>query len=147
MIDQILGRPSPTIRRHQILLVLFFWLWRLYKGDGAPLPPSRTISAAGPRPSSGLARASRRKSWAWKLWVALVGRRAVTWMARINDRLSKLSTPHSPRRRADEGEHFTPYQLILGTLTVVYALRHVGDIFGLGSEFPCPRDVGKADLF
>jgi hypothetical protein len=32
------------------------------------------------------------------------------------------------------GEHFTPYQLILGTLTIVYALRHVGDIFGLGSQ-------------
>ena len=31
-------------------------------------------------------------------------------------------------------EHFTPSQLILGTLTLVYALRHVGDIFGLGSK-------------
>jgi len=31
-------------------------------------------------------------------------------------------------------EHFTPYQLILGSFTLVYALRHVGDLFGLGGE-------------
>ena len=38
---------------------------------------------------------------------------------------------------ADEvTENFTPYQLILGTLTLVYALRHVSDIFGLGGEKP-----------
>ena len=69
MIDQILGRPSPSIRRNQILLVIFFWLWRLYRGDGSLLPPTRTRSAIGPRSSSGLARVTRNKSWAWRFLV------------------------------------------------------------------------------
>ena len=89
MIDQILGRPSPTIRRSQILLVLFFWLWRLYKGDGAPPRGTRTITARSPVQSSGFARATKNKSWAWRLWIALVGRRAVAWMANVNEKLSK----------------------------------------------------------
>jgi len=45
--------------------------------------------------------------------------------------------------KADCVENFTPYQLVLGTLTVVYALRHVGDIFGLGSKLVIPlREPG-----
>ena len=31
-------------------------------------------------------------------------------------------------------EHFTPYQVILGTLTLAYAIRHLDDLFGLGGE-------------
>jgi len=86
MLDQILGRPSPTVRRSQILLVLFFWIWRLYKGDGAPRPGKRIRGSAG---GANLQRALKKKSWAWRLWVALVGRRAVRWIAKINDRLSE----------------------------------------------------------
>ena len=41
-------------------------------------------------------------------------------MAQINDTL----------------KNFTPYQLILGTLTVIYALRHASDIMGLGVPEP-----------
>jgi hypothetical protein len=33
MIDHILGKPSPTFRRVQVFLVIFFWSWRLYVGD------------------------------------------------------------------------------------------------------------------
>lgn len=32
-------------------------------------------------------------------------------------------------------EHFTPYQLILATLTLVYALRHFDDLLGISGEF------------
>lgn len=34
MIDHLLGRPSSSWRRTQVFLVIFFWVWRLYKGDG-----------------------------------------------------------------------------------------------------------------
>ncbi|ORX39743.1 Alpha/Beta hydrolase protein [Kockovaella imperatae] len=130
MIDHILGRPSPSLRRAQILLVLSFWVWRLYKGDGAPRPkptpshgyppvpyPSVRVGAARGA-SSAVGR--RKNGWLVRLWIGLVGRRFVRWIGRVNERL----------------KNFTPYQLILGTLTLVYALRHVSDIFGL--EVPEP---------
>lgn len=33
MIDHILGRPSRSLRRAQVFLIIFFWSWRLYIGD------------------------------------------------------------------------------------------------------------------
>ncbi|GFZ46234.1 hypothetical protein JCM24511_04481 [Saitozyma sp. JCM 24511] len=129
MLDQILGRPSPTIRRSQVFLVLFFCIWRLYKGDGSvphPHPlqsPSRTVSAAGPLPSGRISGAARkRRLWAWRIWVALVGRSrwSVGWADKLNARL----------------KHLTPYQLILGVLTILYACRHLGDILGVGAPDP-----------
>jgi hypothetical protein len=100
MIDHILGRPSASIRRSQIFLVLFFWIWRLYKGDGAPLS-TRTISGLPPGPSgvsggpsNGSGKGRRGKTWWWKVWIGLVGRsrfgKATGWMNRINERLSEL---------------------------------------------------------
>ena len=41
-------------------------------------------------------------------------------------------------------EHLTPYQLILGTATLVYAIRHVDDLFGLGGTHE-PFRVGLAE--
>ncbi|KAK8869902.1 hypothetical protein IAR55_000470 [Kwoniella newhampshirensis] len=129
MIDHILGRPSPTLRRGQIFLVLFFWLWRLYKGDGG-LRPTPTSSSIGPGPSGRVTNAGAngrggpgKGSWIWRLWVAVVGRRAVGYMGKINERL----------------KHFTPYQLILATLTMVYALRHLDDLLGIGAPEPLAR--------
>ncbi|WRT67030.1 uncharacterized protein IL334_003996 [Kwoniella shivajii] len=125
MIDHILGRPSPALRRTQIFLVLFFWIWRLYKGDGAPRPtPSR--SAIGPSPSSRigiLGGGTKGRAWITRIWVKIAGRRMVRWMSRLNERL----------------KHFTPYQLILGTLTLVYALRHLDDLLGIGAPEPLAR--------
>ena len=34
MIDHILGKPSPLWRRTQVFLVILFWVFRLYIGDG-----------------------------------------------------------------------------------------------------------------
>lgn len=45
-------------------------------------------------------------------------------------------TPCRLTRRLISTEHFTPYQLILGTFTIMYALRHLDDLFGLGGEWP-----------
>ncbi|ODO03459.1 hormone-sensitive lipase [Cryptococcus wingfieldii CBS 7118] len=130
MIDQILGRPSPTLRRSQIWLILFFWVWRLYKGDGAPRPLGRNPASAfipgSSRVSGGIGERVRdraAKSWLWKLWVELLGRRLVTWMGKVNDRL----------------RIFTPYQLILATLTVVYAVRHVDDLLGISAPEPLAK--------
>lgn len=36
-------------------------------------------------------------------------------------------------------ENFTPYQLVLGTLTIMYAIRHLDDLLGLGGELPPQR--------
>lgn len=41
--------------------------------------------------------------------------------------------------------HFTPYQLILGTLTIVYALRHLDDLLGIGPPEPLARMVSSHD--
>ncbi|WWC69585.1 uncharacterized protein I206_103528 [Kwoniella pini CBS 10737] len=120
MIDHILGRPSPALRRSQIFLVLFFWLWRLYKGDGAARP-TPTTSALGALPSQRIGQAQR--AWLATIWVKIVGRRMVMWIGKANERL----------------KHFTPYQLILATLTMVYALRHLDDLLGLGAPEPLAR--------
>lgn len=76
MLDQVLGRPSKDLRRVQIFLVLFFWIWRLYKGDGAERPAIAGIAG------------TRRRPFFWRLWVSLVGRRAIRWMGKMNERLS-----------------------------------------------------------
>jgi hypothetical protein len=92
MIDHILGRPSPTIRRSQIFLVLFFWIWRLYKGDGAAPLPSRAFGASAPLPSARVGSSARTKrTWAWRLWIALVGRSRWTFglAGKLNHRLSE----------------------------------------------------------
>ncbi|OCF55305.1 hormone-sensitive lipase [Kwoniella mangroviensis CBS 10435] len=124
MIDHILGRPSPALRRTQIFLVLFFWIWRLYKGDGAPRS-SLTRSAISPSPSqrAQLRGPQNQRAWIARLWVKIVGRRMVRWIGNMNEKL----------------KHFTPYQLILGTLTLVYALRHLDDLLGLGAPEPLAR--------
>nr|XP_018263969.1 hormone-sensitive lipase [Kwoniella dejecticola CBS 10117]OBR86127.1 hormone-sensitive lipase [Kwoniella dejecticola CBS 10117] len=102
MMDHILGRPSPAVRRTQIFLVLFFWIWRLYKGDGAPRPTA-TRSAIGASPSQRIGHSQR--AWIARIWVKIVGRR----------------------------------MLILATLTMVYALRHLDDLLGLGAPEPLAR--------
>ncbi|KIJ67977.1 hypothetical protein HYDPIDRAFT_173697 [Hydnomerulius pinastri MD-312] len=33
MIDHLLGRPSPSWKRAQVFLVIFFWIWRLKSGN------------------------------------------------------------------------------------------------------------------
>lgn len=106
MIDQLLGRPSPSLRRTQVFIVLFFWIWRLYKGDGASRPfPSRTQSAVAPGPSGLRGKkvgGKAGRSWIWRLWIQLVGKRAVAWMGKLNERLSRLFyAVHRSRSRAD----------------------------------------------
>lgn len=149
MIDHILGRPSPTLRRTQIFLVLFFWIWRLYKGDGAPRP-TLTGSAFGPSQSqrAGLNGKQLERAWIARIWVKIVGRRMVRWISRMNDKLSKLCY-HAQAGIIQHSdcsifqylsvEHFTPYQLVLGTLTVVYALRHLDDLLGIGGKLSSIR--------
>ncbi|WWC85387.1 uncharacterized protein L201_000250 [Kwoniella dendrophila CBS 6074] len=130
MIDHILGRPSPTLRRTQIFLVLFFWIWRLYKGDGAPRPTlsGTAFGASTSQRAGGLSGRRLERAWIARIWVKIVGRRMVRWISRVNDRL----------------KHFTPYQLVLGTLTVVYALRHLDDLLGIGAPEPLARMYSRS---
>lgn len=89
MLDHILGRPSPTIRRSEIFLVLFFWLWRLYKGDGSAMREGqirRRRVAYNPQLRSV---AQHHKGWWRRVWAFLVARRTgFAWMTRMNERLS-----------------------------------------------------------
>ncbi|KAI0374058.1 alpha/beta-hydrolase [Pilatotrama ljubarskyi] len=82
MIDHLLGRPSVSWKRTQVILVIIFWFWRILRGD-----PN------GPR----------------LLWI----------------------------RRANRALHrFTPWQLIVSTLTGVYAVRNLDKILGLAAPEP-----------
>ncbi|KAH7929839.1 alpha/beta-hydrolase [Leucogyrophana mollusca] len=85
MIDHLIGRPSPSWKRAQVFLVIFFWIWRLVCG-----------SPSAPR---------------------------FLWLRRVNRSLKR----------------FTPWQIIVSTLTVVYASRNLDKILGLGAPEPLAR--------
>ncbi|BEJ16068.1 hypothetical protein CspHIS471_0506730 [Cutaneotrichosporon sp. HIS471] len=124
MLDHVFGRPSPTVRRTQIFLVLFFWVWRLYKGDGSAMVAGRRRIARRPPRDVTYSR-----TWWRRVWAFLVARRSGPhWMSNINVRLKS----------------FTPYQLILGTLTIVYALRHLDDLLGIGAPEPLAKMYSRS---
>ncbi|KAG8213588.1 hypothetical protein J3R82DRAFT_10256 [Butyriboletus roseoflavus] len=82
MIDHLLGRPSPSWKRAQVFLVIFFWIWRLaYANPGPP---------------------------------------RVLWLRKVNRKLQR----------------FSPWQIIVTTLTTVYAFKNLDKIVGLGSPEP-----------
>ncbi|KAI0000529.1 Alpha/Beta hydrolase protein [Russula vinacea] len=102
MIDHLVGTPSPSWKRTQVLsllissihhssilpqvfLVIFFWLWKITWGD-----------AHGPR---------------------------ILWIRALNRRL----------------RNFTPWQIIVSTLTAVYAMRNADKLVGLGAPEPLAR--------
>lgn len=85
MIDHLVGTPSPSWKRTQVFLVIFFWLWKITWGD-----------AHGPR---------------------------ILWIRALNRRL----------------RHFTPWQIIVSTLTAVYAMRNADKLIGLGAPEPLAR--------
>lgn len=90
MIDQILGRPSSTVRRTEVFLVLFFWIWRLYKGDGSAINSAarsrrRRVTSAYNVKSV----ITRSPAWWRRLWLALIARGpGARWTTRVNERLS-----------------------------------------------------------
>ncbi|GAA5910470.1 hypothetical protein JCM6882_007363 [Rhodosporidiobolus microsporus] len=84
MLDQLAGKPSPSWRRSQVLLVLIFWLTRLFG------------NRYGPR---------------------------ILYLRRLNRILSR----------------FTPWQIVLSTLTFVYAIRHADVLLGLSAPEPLAR--------
>ncbi|KAN0112029.1 Alpha/Beta hydrolase fold [Russula decolorans] len=85
MIDHLVGTPSPSWKRTQVFLVIFFWLWKITWGE-----------ARGPR---------------------------ILWIRALNRRL----------------RCFTPWQIIVSTLTAVYAMRNADKLIGLGAPEPLAR--------
>ncbi|PLW17512.1 hypothetical protein PCANC_08016 [Puccinia coronata f. sp. avenae] len=83
MIDHLLGRPSPSWRRTQVILVLLFWAWRLRSGD-----PS------GP-----------------------------AGVKQLNNRFKR----------------FTPWQITVTLLTLLYGIRHWDTLVGLAAPEPLAR--------
>ncbi|KAJ7594288.1 Alpha/Beta hydrolase protein [Mycena floridula] len=86
MLDNVVGKPSPSWKRAQVFLVIFFWIWRI----------SRQNSGRPPR-------------WFW------------------------LNKANKLIRR------FTPWQIIVTTLTSVYAIRNFDKILGLSAPEPLSR--------
>ncbi|KAH9858745.1 Alpha/Beta hydrolase protein [Lenzites betulinus] len=82
MIDHLLGRPSVSWKRTQVILVIVFWFWRILRGD-----------PKGPK---------------------------FLWLRHANRALHR----------------FTPWQLIVSTLTGVYAVRNLDKILGLAAPEP-----------
>lgn len=69
------------------------------------------------------------------------------WMRRLNERLSELGRVMFGRRYRKLTRHlghFTPYQLILGTLTLAYAIRHLDDLLGIGGQLLSHRAAEEA---
>ncbi|KAG6903100.1 hypothetical protein C0995_006287 [Termitomyces sp. Mi166 len=85
MIDHLVGRPNPSWKRAQVFLVIFFWLWRIIRGNSRP-----------PR---------------------------IAWLRKANRTLQR----------------YTPWQIIVSTLTALYAVRNFDKILGLGSPEPLAR--------
>ncbi|KAH0588932.1 Hormone-sensitive lipase [Termitomyces sp. J132] len=85
MIDHLVGRPNPSWKRTQVFLVIFFWLWRIIRGNSRP-----------PR---------------------------IAWLRSANRILQR----------------YTPWQIIVSTLTALYAVRNFDNILGLGSPEPLAR--------
>ncbi|KAF5380497.1 hypothetical protein D9615_004574 [Tricholomella constricta] len=85
MIDHLVGRPNPSWKRAQVFVVIFFWLWRIARGN-----------AGAPR---------------------------IVWLRKANRALKR----------------FTPWQIIVSTLTTLYAIRNFDKILGLGSPEPLAR--------
>ncbi|KAF9568032.1 alpha/beta-hydrolase [Agrocybe pediades] len=86
MIDHLVGRPNPSWKRTQVILVILFWLWRIARGNSGP-----------PR---------------------------VLWMTRANKAIAK---------------RFTPWQIIMSTLTAVYAIRNLDKLLGLNAPEPLAK--------
>ncbi|KIM69024.1 hypothetical protein SCLCIDRAFT_103917 [Scleroderma citrinum Foug A] len=61
--------------------------------------------------------------WIWRLTVGNPGGPRVLWIHRFNKRLQR----------------FSPWQIIVSTLTAVYAARNLDKIFGLGAPEPLAR--------
>ncbi|GLB37599.1 putative hormone-sensitive lipase [Lyophyllum shimeji] len=85
MIDHLAGRPNPSWKRAQVFLVIFFWLWRIARGNAGP-----------PR---------------------------ILWLKKANRALQR----------------YTPWQIMVSTLTAMYAIRNFDKILGLGSPEPLAR--------
>lgn len=68
--------------------------------------------------------------WTWRIIKAKEGPPRILWLPRLNRRLQR----------------FTPWQLVLSTLTAVYALRNLDKIFGLDAPEPL-RNLYTPDYF
>ncbi|KAF8904470.1 Alpha/Beta hydrolase protein [Gymnopilus junonius] len=86
MIDHLVGRPNPSWKRTQVIIVILFWLWRIVRGSSGP-----------PR---------------------------MLWLTKANRAISK---------------RFTPWQIVVSTLTAVYAIRNFDRLLGLNAPEPLAR--------
>jgi len=74
--------------------------------------------------------------WIWRIRKAKDGPPRILWLPRLNRKL-RVSYPVQHLRILNlvSSERFTPWQLILSTLTAVYALFNFDKIFGLDGDY------------
>jgi len=73
--------------------------------------------------------------WIWRIREAKDGPPRILWLPRLNRNLRASYPVKHPRKpNLVSSERFTPWQLILSTLTAVYALFNFDKIFGLDGD-------------
>lgn len=131
MLDQLAGRPSPSWRRSQVSSSSSLFLPLAFACVASAAPHSFP-SLLSHHP----ALLFRKLTSRLVLQVFLV---LLFWISRI-----ALTSPKGPRflflRRLNAKLYrFTPWQIILSTLTVLYALRHGDVLLGLQAPEPLAR--------
>lgn len=79
--------------------------------------------------------------WVWRLHSGNAQGPKVFWLRRMNSMFSEHPRRIPPRVGDLTGnltERFTPWQVIVSVLTLVYAGRHLDSMFGLGCESCVP---------
>lgn len=114
MFDHLLGRPSPSWKRTQVCLHLAYTVPFLTQSQGIYC-------------NLFLAMANR----AWKCWTP------PNFMSEESKQCPKCDYPPYMEQvylLTSQSEHFTPWQIIVSTLTALYAIRNFDKILGLGCE-------------
>jgi hypothetical protein len=121
MIDHLLGRPSVSWKRSQV----------------SPSPPALSKPINTSRSSSSSSSGFGGSQTA--LQMALV---YSTFAVSTDSSVSKPiapSSPHATLTPACVAEQYTPWQIIVSTLTIVYGARHLDSILGVGCTHLPPR--------
>jgi len=142
-LDHLLGRPSASFKRSQVVLVLGFWLAVVVRSprDGPRALYLRKLSrllraSSLAQVASPAAILRRRPLLLLLLLLLLRGARRARPDPSLPPLRSDGLTPPASLLWLRAAERFTPWQIVCATLTAVYALRHIADLVGLGCSSP-----------
>lgn len=113
MIDHLLGRPSPSWKRAQVCL----------------FPQSHTCSVLTPHPGLPRLLLLDLETHLWK-----PGRTPCLVAETVEQKTAYVHSFGILSLLTRAAERFSPWQIIVSTLTTVYALKHLDKILGLGCK-------------